>query len=139
MSVYVGVAEKIVSIAKEQAVKRKGDPVAAFQLGELSNLLTVAQLAVDDMVRINDDLNFKMELATANAILMRKTIAAEAVIATAEKALETAGGAGFYRKTGLERLLRDLHAAQFHPLPAKRQHLFTGRVALGLDPISDAA
>jgi acyl-CoA dehydrogenase len=70
---------------------------------------------------------------------MRKTIAAESVIATAEKALEAAGGAGFYRKTGLERLLRDLHGAQFHPLPAKRQHLFTGRVALGLDPIGDTA
>jgi acyl-CoA dehydrogenase len=113
--------------------------VAPFQLGELSNLLTTAQLAVDDMVRINDNLNFKMELPTTNAILMRKTIAAEAVIATAEKALETAGGPGFYRRTGLERLLRDLHGAQFHPLPAKRQHLFTGRVALGLDPISSAA
>jgi len=35
---------------------------------------------------------------------------------------------------GLERLLRDIHGAQFHPLPAKRQHRFTGRVAFGLDP-----
>ena len=139
MSVYVGIAEKIVAVAKEQAARRKNDPVTPFQLGELSNLLTTAQLAVDDMVRINGDLGFKMELPVTNAILMRKTIAAENVIATAEKALEAAGGAGFYRKTGLERLLRDLHGAQFHPLPAKRQHLFTGRVALGLDPISDAA
>ena len=56
-----------------------------------------------------------------------------------EKALEAAGGAGFYRETGLERLLRDAHAAQFHPLSAKRQHRFTGRIALGLDPIADAA
>jgi acyl-CoA dehydrogenase len=139
MSVYVGIAEKIVAVAREQAARRKSDPVTPFQLGELSNLLTTAQLAVDDMVRINGDLGFKMELPVTNAILMRKTIAAESVIATAEKALEAAGGAGFYRKTGLERLLRDLHGAQFHPLPAKRQHLFTGRVALGLDPISDAA
>ena len=139
MSVYVGIAEKIVAVAREQAARRKNDPVTPFQLGELSNLLTTAQLAVDDMVRINGDLGFKMELPVTNAILMRKTIAAESVIATAEKALEAAGGAGFYRKTGLERLLRDLHGAQFHPLPAKRQHLFTGRVALGLDPISDAA
>jgi hypothetical protein len=29
----------------------------------------------------------------------------------------------------------DVHAAQFHPLQAKRQHRFTGRAALGLDPI----
>jgi alkylation response protein AidB-like acyl-CoA dehydrogenase len=139
MSVYAGIAEKIVAIACEQAARRKGDPVAPFQIGELANLLTTAQLAVDDMVRINGDLSFKMETATANAILMRKTIAADSVIATAEKALETAGGPGFYRRTGLERLLRDLHAAQFHPLPAKRQHLFTGRLALGLDPVGEAA
>jgi len=38
-----------------------------------------------------------------------------------------------------ERLLRDAHGAQFHPLPAKSQHRFTGRLALGLDPITDAA
>ncbi len=53
-----------------------------------------------------------------------------------EKALELAGGIGFYRGFGLERLLRDGHAAQFHPLPEKQQHLFTGRLALGLEPIA---
>ena len=36
---------------------------------------------------------------------------------------------------GLERLLRDIHGAQFHPLQAKRQQRFTGRVVLGLEPI----
>jgi alkylation response protein AidB-like acyl-CoA dehydrogenase len=45
------------------------------------------------------------------------------------------GGAGFFRSFGLERLLRDVHGAAFHPLPEKRQWLFTGRSALGLDPI----
>jgi hypothetical protein len=36
---------------------------------------------------------------------------------------------------GLERLVRDLHAAPFHPLTPKRQQRFTGRLALGLDPV----
>jgi alkylation response protein AidB-like acyl-CoA dehydrogenase len=72
---------------------------------------------------------------TANAIFIRKTIAARAVIQTAEKALEAVGGAGFFRSLGLERLLRDVHGAQFHPLPEKRQLLFSGRLALGLEPI----
>jgi alkylation response protein AidB-like acyl-CoA dehydrogenase len=139
MSVYVGVAEAAVATAKALAARRKGDPVAPFQLGELTNLLTIAQLAVDDMVRLADDLNFTMGIELSNAILIRKTIAADSAMAAAEKALEAAGGQGFYRKAGLERLLRDLHGAQFHPLPAKRQHLFTGRLALGLDPIGDAA
>ena len=46
---------------------------------------------------------------------------------------------GFYRGLGLERLLRDSHGAQFHPLSAKHQHRFVGRVALGLDPVADGA
>ena len=53
----------------------------------------------------------------------------------AEKALEVAGGASLFRGVGLERLVRDLHAAQFHPLQPKRQHRLTGRLALGLDPL----
>ena len=35
----------------------------------------------------------------------------------------------------LERLLRDVQAAQFHPMQHKRQLLLSGRVALGLDPV----
>jgi alkylation response protein AidB-like acyl-CoA dehydrogenase len=91
------------------------------------------------MVRLANDLDVEVSLDVTSAMLVRKTIAAEGVLATVEKALEAASGAGFYRRTGLERLLRDAHGAQFHPLSAKRQHRFTGRVALGLDPIADSA
>jgi alkylation response protein AidB-like acyl-CoA dehydrogenase len=139
MSVYTGLAEAAAKIGQQQAGKRRADAVVPYLLGELTNHLTMAQLAVDDMVRLANDLNFAMDLEVANAVLIRKTIVAEHVLATVEKALEASGGAGFYRKTGLERLLRDAHAAQFHPLPAKRQHRFTGRVLLGLDPIADVA
>ncbi|HUZ13409.1 MAG TPA: acyl-CoA dehydrogenase family protein [Caulobacteraceae bacterium] len=139
MSVYAGVAEAAASIGEEQAAKRPRDAAVPFLIGELANHLTRVQLAVDDMVRQANDLDFIASLELTNAILVRKTIAAESVLATVEKALEAAGGAGFYRSTGLERLLRDAHAAQFHPLGAKRQHGFTGRVALGLDPIAEAA
>jgi len=139
MSVYTGEAEAAATIGQEQASKRQSDPAVPYLLGELTNQLTIAQLALDDMVRLANDLHFAMSLVVNNAVLVRKTVIAESVITTVEKALEAAGGAGFYRKTGLERLLRDAHAAQFHPLSAKRQHLFIGRVALGLDPISDAA
>jgi len=139
MSVYTGVAEAAAAIGQQLASKRQSDPAVPYLLGELTNELTMAQLALDDMVRLANDLNFAMNLVVTNAVLVRKTIVAESVLATVEKALEAAGGAGFYRKTGLERLLRDAHAAQFHPLSGKRQHRFTGRVALGLDPIADAA
>jgi len=139
MSAYAGVAEAAAEVAVTQAAKRTGDPAAPFFLGELTNLLTTAQIAVDDMVRITNDYEFQPTVETANAILVRKTIAANAVIATAQKALETSGGAGFFRRFPLERLVRDAHACQFHPLQAKRQQHFSGRLALGLDPIETAA
>jgi alkylation response protein AidB-like acyl-CoA dehydrogenase len=139
MSVYTGVAEAAAEIGRERARKRQNDPTAAYLVGELTNQLTTAQIATDDMVRLANDLDFAMTLDLADAVLVRKTIVAEHVLATVEKALEAAGGAGFYRAAGLERLLRDAHGAQFHPLSAKRQHRFTGRIVLGLDPIADAA
>jgi alkylation response protein AidB-like acyl-CoA dehydrogenase len=138
MSVYAGVAEAAAEIAVEQAGKREGDPAAPFFLGELTNILTTAQLAASDMVRIADDYDFEPSIETANAILVRKTIVAKSVLATVQKAVEISGGAGFYRRFKLERLLRDAHAAQFHPLQEKRQQHFTGRLALGLDPIENA-
>jgi alkylation response protein AidB-like acyl-CoA dehydrogenase len=139
MSVYAGIAEAAAAIGTGLARKRISDPTVPYLLGELANELAKVQLAIDDMVRLTNDFDVTMGLEVTSPMLIRKTIVADGVLATVEKALEVAGGAGFYRKTGLERLLRDAHGAQFHPLPAKRQQRFTGRIALGLDPIADAA
>jgi alkylation response protein AidB-like acyl-CoA dehydrogenase len=139
MSVYTGVAEKAAEIARSLAARRSDDPAAPYLLGELANLLTTAQLAQADMVRLANDFDFQATVDIANAMLVRKTICANAVIATTQKALETAGGAGFFRKAGLERLVRDAQGARFHPLPEKRQQQFTGRLALGLDPVGETA
>jgi len=139
MSVYVGVAEKAAEIAIGKAKARPVSAITALQLGELSNLLTTAQMAVDSMVALSDDLAFKPSEQFASQMLMRKTICSKAVIATVEKALECAGGSGFLRKAGIERLLRDSFGSQFHPLPEKRQQMFSGRVALGLAPVEAGA
>ena len=136
MSVYTGVAETAAAIAREKAQARSGDPVTVIQVGEMENFLTTAQLALDSMIELCDDLAFTPTEALASQILARKTICANAVIAVTEKALEVCGGSGFMRKAGIERLLRDAHASQFHPLPEKRQQMFTGRVALGLTPVA---
>ena len=116
---------------------RGDDPVMPILAGGLGNPLTTAQIAVDDMIRLANGFDFTPTAELASRVLTRKSIAARHVLASAEKALEVAGGAGFFRKLGLERFLRDAHGAQFHPLPEKRQQLFTGRMALGLDPIGD--
>lgn len=139
MSAYVGTAEAAAKIARDRAKKRVGDPVTPYLVGEMENLLTTAQLAREDLIRLANNFDFTPTVELASKVLTRKTICANAVIVTAEKALEATGGASFYRKTGLERLLRDAHAGQFHPLPQKRQQLFTGRVSMGLDPVETSA
>ncbi|MGH3964877.1 MAG: acyl-CoA dehydrogenase family protein [Pseudonocardiaceae bacterium] len=139
MSVYVGVAEAASDLALGIARKKREsglDPNLPYLLGEMGNTLVTAQLAMQGMVDLCDDYSFEPTVQTADAVLIRKTITANACIQAVEKAFEVVGGGAFFRSVGLERLLRDVHGAQFHPLQEKRQHLFTGRVALGLDPVS---
>jgi alkylation response protein AidB-like acyl-CoA dehydrogenase len=134
-AVYLGIAEAARDLAIQKVASKRDDPDIWYLVGEMENALVTGQLAVEDMIALCDDYAFKPEIATSDAIVIRKTIAVQALLATVEKALETVGGAGIFRPMGLERLVRDMHAAQFHPLQAKRQHRFTGRLALGLDPV----
>jgi alkylation response protein AidB-like acyl-CoA dehydrogenase len=133
MSVYLGVAETAAKRALAVARKRGAMPLL---LGELQNHLTAAQLAVDSMVTMAADLEFEPSNEFSSAMLVRKTLAANAVIATAAKAMEVAGGAGYLRVNGIEQLLRDAYASQFHPLPERKQQELTGRVALGMEPVA---
>jgi alkylation response protein AidB-like acyl-CoA dehydrogenase len=135
MSAYLGVAEAAAAIARERAKARTTDPVTPLLIGEMENLLINARIVWVDMVRLTNNFEFEPTAEHASQMLARKTICANQVIATSEKALEATGGGGFFRKLGLERLLRDAHAAQFHPLQEKRQQIFTGRLSMGLDPV----
>lgn len=136
MSVYSGVAEAAAGIARERAAEKGHDTTTAILAGEMENLLTATDLACMDMIRLANGLDFEPTPEIASQALIRKTAAANNAIATVEKAMEVAGGAGFFRKAGLERLLRDVRGARYHPLPEKKQLLFTGRLALGLPPVA---
>jgi alkylation response protein AidB-like acyl-CoA dehydrogenase len=135
MSVYAGVAEAARDLALQRAAKKREDPNVWYLVGEMENALTAGQMAVQTTIDLNAEYTFVPGTPTTNAMVMRKTIAVEALTQAVEKALEVVGGGGIFREVGLERLVRDIHAAQFHPLQAKRQHRFTGRMALGLDPV----
>jgi alkylation response protein AidB-like acyl-CoA dehydrogenase len=138
VSAYVGVAEAAAAAARENARKRPAESALPFLLGELQNHLTAAQIAADSMVALANDGVFAPSVELADQILVRKTLGVNAALAAGEKALEASGGSGFYRASGLERMVRDLHAGQFHPLQEKRQVLFSGRIALGLEPVEPA-
>lgn len=127
MSVYVGIAEKAAQIAIAQA--QKGRHVV-YLLGEMQGCLTTAQVLLQDMIRITNEFDFKPVNTQGNEMLIRKTLVANACIATANKAMEVVGGRSFFRKMELERLFRDIQAAPYHPLSEKKQHYFTGHFAL---------
>ena len=81
------------------------------------------------------EFDFEPKEARASRSAQVKTVLAEACLASVNKAMEVCGGQAFFRKTGIEQLLRDVGAASYRPLQPKRQHLFSGRVALGMEPI----
>jgi acyl-CoA dehydrogenase len=127
---YLGVAEKAKELALGLAGRRKTDPLVAVLAGELENQVLTAQLAHESMMAMTE--SAKPGPDTTIAMLGRRTIFVKAVTQAAEKAMELAGGAGFFRSAGLERCFRDIQGARFHPVPEKPQTLITGRYLLGL-------
>lgn len=134
-SVYLGIAETAASLAREGAKKKLSDPSTPYLIGEMENDLLIAQMAWRDAISVGRNYDFAPENALGSGVLARKTIIAQHVDRCVRKAVEASGGGAFYRKNPLERLWRDVQAVHFHPLPEKKQLLFTGRVALGLPPV----
>ena len=134
MAPYVGIAEAAAEHATQHVAQRHDDLVL-LQLGEMNNELTVARMALNALVGHVRDFDFAPDTEVAGQCLTAKTLISRSTIATVEKATEITGGASYLRSFGLERLLRDVKAAPFHPLPEKKQQRISGRLALGLSPI----
>lgn len=133
--VYVGIAERAWEIALQGARSKASDPTVQWSAGEMRNALLAAQVFHDRMVELANDFDFEPSVEVSDQILSLKTQTVESARLAVERAVDTAGGPAFYRSLGLERLLRDSRAGHFHPLPAKQQLSFSGRLALGLDPV----
>lgn len=135
MAAYLGIAEAASARAITHVRRRPAEAHAPIQVGELVNRLTSARDVVAAMVASVDDLRFGPTVEHTAELLARKSVAADALVATVRQAMEICGGAGF-ATGGIERLYRDIHGVLLHPLPVDRQRLFTGRVALGHDPVT---
>jgi len=130
-SAYVGVAQAARARAIEIAKKKPADEALSLLVGEMENAFAIAEIALEDMVRLAE--NLKPGPEATSQTMVRRTLVGQNAIRTVERAMEVAGGASFYRGVGLERLFRDVQAARFHPLQEKPQLRYTGRLALGLD------
>jgi alkylation response protein AidB-like acyl-CoA dehydrogenase len=130
VSVYVGVAEAARDTALVRAKRKPDDLDVQINVGEMENELRNAQIAMESAIALAAAATPGPE--TTNEVLIRRALVGRSAIRAVEKALEVAGGAGFFRATGLERLFRDVQGARYHPMQEKRQHVHTGRFTLGL-------
>jgi acyl-CoA dehydrogenase len=133
---YLGVAERAAEQAREHASKRKDDPNVWSALGQLENTLTTAQLAFRDMIALANGYDFAPDPERASRVLVRKTIASNAILASVDQAVSIVGGKALFKRESIERALRDVQGVRFHPLPERQQWQFSGRVQLGLAPVA---
>jgi alkylation response protein AidB-like acyl-CoA dehydrogenase len=130
-SVYLGVAEAARDVAVREAGRRRDDRAIQEMVGAMDTELTAARLAWRSMVGVAGGGRVGPDIT--NEVTTARTLVGQAVLRTADLAMEVAGGAGFFRSVGLERLSRDVHGARYHALRGAAQRRYAGRLALGLD------
>jgi alkylation response protein AidB-like acyl-CoA dehydrogenase len=131
MSVYVGIAEAARAAALRHAASRRHDAATQELAGRMDTELAAARMALRHM--LDAGAFGHMDVETTNEVLIGRTLAGRAAIRTVELAMEVAGGAGFFRDGGLERLFRDVQGARYHAVRENGQVLYSGRLALGID------
>jgi acyl-CoA dehydrogenase len=127
-AVYVGVAESARDIAVGLA---RNKPHSDLSLaGRMDTELRGAQIAHGWM--LETAARNAPSADTVNEVMIGRALVARHAIKAVELAMELAGGASFYRSTGLERRFRDIQGARFHPMQAGPQARYAGAMALGL-------
>ncbi len=127
-AVYLGVAESARDIAVGIAKKKPHSDLSLA--GRMDTELRAAQIAHRWMLEIVG--RNAPSADTVNEVMIGRALVARHAIKSVELAMELAGGASFYRATGLERRFRDIQGARFHPLQAGPQARYAGAMALGL-------
>lgn len=133
-SAYVGVAENAHDIALALAQKRKDDATTQEAVGEMRTQLLIAQETLERMIAVGGS-EYEPSIAVSDLTYRRKTAVTNAAVRAVELAMEVASGPGFFRSAGLERCFRDIQGAHYHPWQERKQYRFSGRVALGLEPV----
>jgi alkylation response protein AidB-like acyl-CoA dehydrogenase len=129
-SAYAGVADGICAAAVQIAKRKAPDPALAMQVGELAAAHTAMDLAHAALVQAGGE--GAADPVRTGRVMTLRGLVAQSALRVGELALECAGGAGFYRREGVEQRFRDLQAARFHPLTDGARRLYAGRLVLGL-------
>ena len=136
MSVYLGIADRARTELVGMLAGRSGaadDPGVQRLVGEVDQHLATADWVLRGLVdEIGDDVTPSPEQFT-RVMLAKRSITGN-VRAAADRMMEAAGGAAYARRFPLERALRDLGGAPFHPLTGEQTRRIGGAAAMGLDP-----
>lgn len=130
-AVYLGVAESAATAAIEAAKAKAEDPLIQRTVGLMANRLRVAAWTLDGALSVVGD-DPEPSMGTFAAVLAAKREIALTGVEVCDIAMEIAGGAAYFKGSGIERAYRDIRAAKFHPLTPELTLLHAGRLALGL-------
>jgi len=135
MAPYAGVAERMVELAaKLSGGRTKKDHSQVGVLGKMANEMFVVNLALDHTIRNAGEFERAPNLESTNIALTGKTLIAQGGQRVAKYAMEAVGGFSYCKGSEMERLYRDIHAGEFHPMQAAKQEEASGHILLGGDP-----
>lgn len=155
LGVFVGIAEAARVIARGWATTRRRPPdgplVAArpgiqHAMAELDLAVASCRAHLDWVGRrIDDDLSAPVETMTMDRLhalnsqfQLAKLAINRSAIDAVDRALQISGGAGYMTANPLSRLYRDVRAGPFmQQYSPNEAYLYIGRMALGLDPVTD--
>jgi alkylation response protein AidB-like acyl-CoA dehydrogenase len=119
-SVYLGVAAGAMAYARAMAQKRRGDTDPGVQrlFAEMEVLLETARAVLyrhaDEIASGSLVESLPVQDGMSRAILT-KYVATNNAVQIVDKALEVVGGAGYYKRSPLERMYRDVRAGVIMP------------------------
>ena len=130
-AVYTGLAEaardRAIVIETARPEVRRSPHLA----GELELRLHATQLAHRDMLEAG--MEGKPSPESVNRVMLGRAMVVENALATANLAMDLAGGEGFQRRGGLERIFRDIQGARYHPMRMDKAAAYAGTLATGGD------
>jgi alkylation response protein AidB-like acyl-CoA dehydrogenase len=132
-STYLGVAE---GLAETVLASGKVTAGSARQVGELDGHLRTARWVLDAaMAELGPDPDPTID----NFVTLQqmKRVVNESCQAVARLGADLAGGGAYARRGAVDRMIRDLRAAVYHPYPAEMTLVHAGlhRLGLPLDPV----
>jgi alkylation response protein AidB-like acyl-CoA dehydrogenase len=137
-AVYLGIAGGAMEHAREQVAKRgrEGDPAVQAAFAEMEILLETARAVLwrhtDEVISGDLFEQFTVQQAMARTMLS-KHVPCNNAIRIVDLALEVVGGAGYFRRSPLERMYRDVRAGVLMPYNNAEARSLFGRNALGIE------